>query len=239
MTTEPLTTAAVVARGLNKNGPSGPVYGPIDLEVPEGGLTVLRGPAGPGRTCLLLTLAGRMKPKSGELSVFGRTKAKTIFKVASVGAVDDLDAVYDAVRVIDLVTEKLRWDASWYRLIGRKTSAVDEVCGPVFGPIRTPDPRAYIEDLSELEVALLRIALANTRRTRLLVVGGVDQLSSVADQRTLLQRLVDLGRGQTVISATSNPIDDDLGVRRVVEVPNPAGAAPPLDRRGTHDEGTN
>ncbi|MCF8607663.1 ATP-binding cassette domain-containing protein [Gordonia sp. HY442] len=233
MTNASLVAAAVAARGLRKNGPSGSVFGPIDLDVPAGGVTVLRGPSGSGRTCLLLTLAGRMKPKSGELSVFGKTTPKRIFKVASIGAVDDLDAVYDSVRVIDLVTEKLRWDAPWYRFVGKRAQSVQNVCGPVWGPLPLPDPRAFVEDLSELEVSLLRIALANTRRTPLLVVGGVDQLSSVADQRTLMQRLVELGRDQTVVSATSNPVDDDLGIRRVVEVPNLAG------NDLVHGEGTN
>lgn len=233
MTNAQLIAAAVAARGLTKNGPSGAVYGPIDLDVPAGGLTVLRGPSGSGRTCLLLTLAGRMEPKSGELSVFGKTNPKSIFKVASIGAVDDLDAVYDSVRVIDLVTEKLRWDASWYRLVAKRAQSVTAVCGPVWGPLPLPDPRAFVEDLSELDVALLRIALANTRRTPLLVVGGVDRLSSVADQRTLLQRLVELGWEQTVITATSNPVDGDLGIRTVVEMPNLAG------NDLVHEEGTN
>ncbi|MCF8608835.1 hypothetical protein L5G28_01475 [Gordonia sp. HY285] len=232
MTSAPLT-AAVVAQGLTKRGPSGPVYGPVDLDVPAGGLTVLNGPSGSGRTCLLLTLAGRMKAKSGQLSVFGATSPKAIFKLAAIGAVDDLDAVYDAVRVIDLVTEKLRWDSPWYRLVGKRARAVEAVCRPVFGPLPMPDPRAYVEDLHELDVALLRIALANTRRPPLLVVGGVDQLSSVADQQTLLQRLVDLGREQTVITATGNPVDADLGHRRLIDVPN-------LTQNDlVHDEGTN
>ncbi|WOC12079.1 ATP-binding cassette domain-containing protein [Gordonia sp. MP11Mi] len=232
MTSLPLT-AAVVARGLAKRGPSGPVYGPVDLDVPAGGLTVLHGPSGSGRTCLLLTVAGRMKPKSGQLSVFGATTPKAIFKIAAIGAVDDLDAVYDAARVTDLVTEKLRWDSPWFRFVRRRAQSVEEVCRPVFGPLPVPSPRAYVEDLHELDVALLRIALANTRRPPLLVVGGVDQLSSVADQRALLQRLVDLGRQQTVITATGNPVDDDLGHRQVIDMPN-------LTQNNlVHDEGTN
>lgn len=224
---------AVVARGLTERGPSGPVYGPVDLDIPAGGLTILTAPSGSGRTCLLLTLAGRMKPKSGTLEVFGATTPKGVFARAAVGAVDDLDAVYDSVRVIDVVTEKLRWDAPWFRFIGRRAEAVDEVCRQVFGPLPTPDPQAYVEDLTELEVALLRVALASTRRPPLLVVGGVDRLSSIADERRLLQRLVDVGREQTVVTATGNPVDADLGHRLVIDVPNLA------QNDLVHDEGTN
>ena len=60
-------------------GPSGPVYGPIDLDVDAGGVTVLVGPSGVGRIALLMTLAGRMRPESGSLTVFGRTRVRDIF----------------------------------------------------------------------------------------------------------------------------------------------------------------
>ena len=62
---------AVVARGIRVSGPLGPVYGPIDLTIPAGGLNVLVCPTGSGRTALMMTLAGRMKPTSGELTVAG------------------------------------------------------------------------------------------------------------------------------------------------------------------------
>lgn len=65
---------AVIARGIRMRGPWGPVYGPVDLEIEDGGLTVLVCPAGSGRTALLMTLAGRMAPVSGELTVFGRRR---------------------------------------------------------------------------------------------------------------------------------------------------------------------
>ena len=69
---EPEPEPAVAARGIEMRGPWGPVYGPIDLDIDAGGVTVLVCPAGSGRTALLLTLAGRMLPVKGELTVFGR-----------------------------------------------------------------------------------------------------------------------------------------------------------------------
>ena len=100
-------------------GPWGPVYGPIDLDVDAGGVTVLVCPAGSGRTALLMTLAGRMRPVSGSLSVFGRTRARDIFSHAALAGIDELDTVAESVTVRDLITEQLRWDAKWYKLIGR------------------------------------------------------------------------------------------------------------------------
>ncbi len=52
---------AITARAITMHGPWGPVYGPVDLDIDEGGVTVLVAPAGTGRTALLMTLAGRMK----------------------------------------------------------------------------------------------------------------------------------------------------------------------------------
>ncbi len=213
--------SAVVARGITQRGPWGPVYGPIDLDIPAGGLTILRGPAGSGRTALLMTLAGRMKNKTGDLSVFGEHTAKAIFKIAGLAAVDELDSVYNAVRVVDLITEQIRWDAPWYRLIGKADAdAAEHVCRPVFGDLPLPDLDTYVDDLSELDRMLLRIALANTRRPPLLVVGSVDQVTSNENHEVLVRRLAELGRSQTVVTSTVNPLPDDAGHRLVIEVPN-------------------
>ena len=213
--------SAVVARGITQAGPWGPVYGPIDLDIPAGGLTVLRGPAGSGRTALQMTLAGRMKQKTGDLSVFGRTTAKKIFAVAGLAAIDELDAVYNAVRVVDLITEQIRWDAPWYRLIGKATvNDLERVCRPVFGDLPLPDLDEYVDDLTELDRMLLRIALADTQRPPLLVIGSIDQVTSDDNQKTLVQRLADLGRERTVVTSTVNPLPDELGQRLVIDVPN-------------------
>ena len=78
---EPVSPAlAVRADGLTRSGSLGPVFGPVDLRIPFGGLAVVQGFAGSGRTSLLLTLSGRMRPSSGKLRVLGRTKPAAILK---------------------------------------------------------------------------------------------------------------------------------------------------------------
>ena len=146
-------------------GPWGPVYGPVDLEVDAGGVTVLVCPAGSGRTALLMTLAGRMKPVSGELSVLGRRRAREIFRHSALAGIDEIDNVSESVTVRDLVTEQLRWDSAWFRLVRRADDAdLQRMCGPVFGELPLPPLTEYFEELTELDQLLLRIALANTRR---------------------------------------------------------------------------
>jgi len=211
----------VVARGIRMTGPWGPVYGPIDLEIEAvGGVTVLVCPAGTGRTALLMTLAGRMRPVAGQLTVFGSSEATEIFGLAALAGIDELDTVAESVTVRDLITEQLRWDAAWYRLIRRAgESELQRICGPVFGDLPLPPLTEYVEELSELDGLLLRIALANTGRPPLLVVGDLDQVTSDRNRDLLVSRLVELGREQTVITATVNGVDH-AGIRAQLEVVN-------------------
>lgn len=62
---------AVEARGLSLSTLVGPVYRGIDLVAYPGQAVALRGRAGSGKTALLLTIAGRMRPSSGSLRVAG------------------------------------------------------------------------------------------------------------------------------------------------------------------------
>ncbi len=205
-------------------GPWGPVYGPLDLDIDAGGVTVLVCPAGTGRTALLLTLAGRMSPISGQLSVFGRTRARAIFSLAALTGIDEIDAVTESVTVRDLITEQLRWDARWYRLVRRADQgALEALCAPVFGELPLPPLTEYVAALSELDQLLLRIALANTKKPPLLVVGNLDQVTSDTNRALLVERLIALGEHQTVVTATVNGVDGHA-VHAQVEVPNTSHA---------------
>lgn len=205
-------------------GPWGPVYGPIDLDIEAGGVTVLVCPAGSGRTALLMTLAGRMAPDTGELTVFGRRRAKDIFAVAALAGIDELDTVAESVTVRDVITEKLRWDARWYQLVRRADEAdLRAVCTPVFGELPLPPLHEYVEELTELDRLLLRIALANTARPPLLVVGNLDYVTSDHNRDLLVQRLIALGAAQTVITATVNGVTGHE-VRAQLPVANTARA---------------
>lgn len=204
-------------------GPWGPVYGPIDLDIAEGGVTVLAAPAGTGRTALLMTLAGRMKTVRGKLTVFGHTRVSDIFRSAALAGIDELDTVSESVTVRDLVTEQRRWDAPWYTLVGRSDADdLATMCAPVFGDLPLPSLTQYFDGLTELDQLLLRIALANTKTPPLLVVGNLDHLTDDRNRDVVLGRLIALGEKQTVITATVNGVPGDLAlaVRDQLIVPN-------------------
>jgi ABC-type cobalamin/Fe3+-siderophores transport system ATPase subunit len=216
---------AVVARGIAMRGPWGPVYGPVDLEIPVGGVNVLVCPAGSGRTALLLTIAGRMEAMAGHLSVFEATRADDIFAVSALCGIDELDTVPESVTVRDLITEQMRWDATWFQLVRRADAgALEAMCAPVFGDLPRPPLDEYFEELSELDRLLLRVALANTKRPPLLVVGNLDFVTSDVNRDLLIERLIDLGREQTVVTATVNGVAGHA-VRSQIQVSNTDRAA--------------
>ncbi|MGV0627261.1 ATP-binding cassette domain-containing protein [Mycolicibacter minnesotensis] len=203
------------------SGPWGRVFGPLDLDIPTGGVTVLIGPPGSGRTALLMNIAGRMKPSAGTLTVLGHRKARDIFAGAALAGVQQLDAIFESVTVRDLITEQLRWDAPWYHLVRRAEAAQrDAVCLPVFGDLPMPRLHDYVEQLDELTGLLLRIALANTARPPLLVVGSIDEVTNDRDRAILVERLVALGQEQTVITASANELPEGSGVSAQIPVPH-------------------
>lgn len=63
---------AVSVRDLRKDFGNGPVLDGIDLDVPEGSITLLLGPNGVGKTILLSCVAGGLAADAGDVSVFGR-----------------------------------------------------------------------------------------------------------------------------------------------------------------------
>lgn len=230
------TSPAVTARGISMTGPWGPVFGPLDLDVEAGGVTVLIGPPGSGRTALLMTLAGRMKPSSGTVTVLGYDKARQVFRIAALAGIEELDSITESVTVRDVITEQTRWDAPWYRLVRRAgADELEAVCRPVFGELPLPQLTEYVEELDELTGLLLRIALANTARPALLVVGSIDQVTSDRDREVLIRRLVCLGEHQTVITASVNDIPAGLGVERQIPVDHLERAE--LTGHGKHEKG--
>lgn len=200
----------------------GHIYGPVDLTVRKGGVTVLVGAGGRGRTSLLLTLAGRMKPSTGTLLAFGRANNDHyLFENAAIANIDEVDGITQTIRVHDIVTEQVRWAAPWFKWVPQSTEAdLERICRPVFGDYALPTMDAMVEELPEVTSVLFRIAVANIRKPELLVVGGIDKMHSIQGARTVLERLVALGREQTVITADVNGVAADSGVRESIEVAN-------------------
>ena len=199
----------VEAHNLHLDASRGRVYGPLDLSIPTGSLTVLTGPAGSGKTALLLTLIGRMKPSKGSrLTVLGRElprEARAVQKQTSGTGFAGLDDLDEEVTVAATVRERLAWLAPGWTIVRTPTDAqIAEICGPTFGDLTIPTGKQIVHELDESTNLLLRIALAMMSKPRIIAVDQIDQLLDTAERDLVWQRLRALADGGlTVITATA------------------------------------
>ncbi|TFB93765.1 MULTISPECIES: ATP-binding cassette domain-containing protein [unclassified Cryobacterium] len=201
--------ATLVADELTVSYKRGLVYGPISFSADDG-LTVICGPAGSGRTSLLLTLAGRMRPTSGTLSVLGEDlprRARRVQRRTGVSGFHGIDSLEESVTVGAAIRERHAWLAPWWSFIRAVDDAeVVRVCAPVFGDIPVPAASTMIWDLDEVEMVLLRASLAMMSRPSVLFFDQVEQVHSPEARRLLWARLgAIVAAGTPVIASAIAP----------------------------------
>lgn len=211
----------VSARKIELSGQWGQVFGPLDLDIDRGGLNLIAAPPGAARTAFLMAICGRMKLKSGRLTVLGHTNdPHAVFKESNIACFDELDGPQPSVTVQDLITEQTRWESGFFKWVPLATTEdLRNMCGYLFEGLALPPIDAFIADLPELHQLLLRVGVANTKRPPLLVVGRLDAMSDEDQQGELLDRLISLGEKQSVIAADVNASDFEDKVSEVIEVP--------------------
>lgn len=224
---------SVVAKDLSLTGNEGPVYGPLSFTVPAKGVTILSGSGGGGRTALALTIAGRMKPGSGELNVLGHTKRSEIRNRVAIAGVEQVDLLDRDVTVKTLLTEHLNWSRHWWSIQkSADQEYLETIAGDVFGPRSLPPLKAYVSELHGVDKHLLRMALAlhpaNGHDIELLVVDDLEQIHEIADQHLLLARLGEISRDIPVIVNAVNPLPEGLiNIQRVIELDTAGGHIKP------------
>jgi ABC-type multidrug transport system ATPase subunit len=201
----PLTAEPVVdARQLSLRTKRGWVFRDIDLDLAEGELLAAAGPAGSGRSMLLLTLTGRAKPSSGSLSVNGDQRRGKIRQVTAVARITGAIELEGDLRIADHLRETRLLDR---REVDYRHAA--ELVG------FTVDSATLVEDLTPDEVTLFAVALAAATRPRLLVVDDVDVAATAQQQRRIWAALRDIAAsGIAVAASTVEPdIPAALGAR--------------------------
>ncbi len=211
----------VSARQIRLSGQWGQVFGPLDLEIDRGGVTLVSAPPGSARTALMMAVCGRMKLHRGRLTVLGHTNdQQAVFRESAIACFTELDEPKPSITVQDLITEQIRWESNFFKWVPLATTdELREMCGYLFEGLPLPPIDAFISDLTELDQSLIRIGVANTRRPPLLVVGRIDRIADREQQDELLDRLVALGENQSVLAAHVNAEDYADRVSAVVEVP--------------------
>ena len=211
--------SGVAACGLGLSTDRGWVYRDIDLVAPAGSVALITGPAGCGKTALLLTLAARMRPTAGALRVGGcdavahPQRARRLVGLGETAGVNDLD---ETLTVADQVRGELalhgRHALSGVRGAGgdrhethgqRIAGAVAAVLAPVGLDL---DPKVRVGDLPAAERLLLGVALACVGRPPVLAVDDLHEDLTPADHELVMARLRALAdTGPTVVAGSLDP----------------------------------
>ncbi len=200
---------AIKAKNLHLGSRRGLVYGPLDWTLEQGRLGIVTGPPDSGKSTLMLTFAGRMRPSLGsQLEILGHKLplgegwVQHHTSVMGVAGLDDLD---DVVTVRAAVRERLAWLAPWYKIVHNPTDEqIADICRPAFGDLPLPTGHMRVYSLDEPSNLLLRIALALASNPQLIAVDSVDQLHAVSDRDTLWERLDAIAAsGVTVVASAT------------------------------------
>ncbi len=211
--------AIIVSRGLTFDGEHGPLFRDVDLDI-DRGLHAVHMPGGHSQKALLLTLAGRLKPSAGTVTVFGETAPRAIRRHCAIAAFGDIDDLDEAVTVETVVTEQRRWLAPLFWRSREQPHR--DVLAEVFGDVQPPAPSDYIGDLGDLETFLLQIALARCSDRPVLVVGDLEQVRDSGRRAQAVQRLGALAADRTVIVGVTNSLGDEAPEHEV-HIPDIAG----------------
>jgi ABC-2 type transport system ATP-binding protein len=181
----------IEATGLGLRTRQGWVFRDVDLALPAGSLAAVAGPAGSGRTMLLLTLAGRAKPSTGELRVGETTSRSDIRRQVAVaratGAVE-LDP--------DLTVGDSRREAGLL-FYGPDLDRAEKLVGLDL------DAATLIGDLAPDDAALFALALAASAQPAAVVLDDVDLRATPDQQRRVWAALAAVAEaGTTVVAST-------------------------------------
>lgn len=178
---DPQGSPQITAAGLGVDGEHGPLFSGIDLELTPG-FHAIQMPGGWGQTALLLTLAGRLAPTHGTVTVCGETRPRDIRRHCAIAAFADIDELEDSVTVQTVLAEQRRWLAPWYRRI--PLQAGESALREVFGDLTPPAPDTYISELSDLDLFLLKVTLALFSNRPILVVATSNRSGTTVGARS-------------------------------------------------------
>ncbi|WP_055585243.1 ATP-binding cassette domain-containing protein [Streptacidiphilus griseoplanus] len=240
--TDPEGGAAVAARSLSLRGPRGWVYREVDLTAGPGALVAVEGPAGSGRTALLLTLAGRMRPSAGDATVAGLhlpRQAAKVRRIAALGPMPGVNQLDPALTVGEHIRERGLLHAPVRSLLLRRGDQRSAAALATTGFTAEGLPRGLRTPVRELDaLRLLRLAtgLALTGRPRLLCVDDIDDRLHATDRDAAWHMLHQVARsGVTVLAATTDATAAGGLAEVTVRLPGDTGAQPAADATGTAD----
>ncbi|HXR43233.1 MAG TPA: MMPL family transporter [Pseudolysinimonas sp.] len=172
---------------------------PVSLSVPAGSIALAD--VLPSRM-LGATVAGRLAPRSGRAQVAGRAVPSESSRVAALVAITDLAGPVRSeigVTVGDLLEERLRLTAPWYRAFRARRRArawLARIAGVLGRPLAAD---AVLASLPQLDRAVALAAIALAERTPVVLLDSVDPFSGPDETRAFLRALDRLAPATTTV----------------------------------------
>ena len=195
---------ALVASGLGLLTDDGWIFKDIDLTLRPSSVAAIVGPAGTGRSCLLLALSGRMRANTGTLTVAGHSYAdnpKGVRAVTAVARIGSLTGPEPGLTISESVAEQSLLEDVKVQVGRARFAEACEVMQLTF------DPKTLVGRLSGDQATLFAVALASVRVSAVLLLDDLDRDVSAANQQRMLEAIIRLARnGPTVVVSTTDRI---------------------------------
>ncbi|WP_346777279.1 ATP-binding cassette domain-containing protein [Streptomyces sp. HNM0575] len=212
------------------DGPRGRVFAGITFDARPGSIIAVEGPSGSGRTCLLLTLTGRMKATAGHALVGGRrlpAQLAAVRRISALAAVPGVTDLEPSLSVAEHLRERVllqrRFGGSLRALLRPRRERTAAARARVTSALAAAGldldelpkgPRTRVRDLERLEALRLSVALALLGGPRLLAADDVDFKLSERDREQAWSLLRSVAAsGVTVLAVCSEAPADAVVVR--------------------------
>ena len=206
------------ARDLNAQGRQGMIFGPLDMDLAPRQLAVIHGPAGAGKSALLLALSGRFRRTKGTLIIDGIDAMAEPYRAlqrTSVARIAEYVVPEDRLTLNESVAERCHLDAVNLKKAEDRVRQIEEIVG-----FRI-DRSCEFEQLEAIERAVASVALAMLRETKVVVIDDADVMVPHIQQKLLFEmfsKLTELD-DSTIIAAT---LDDDMAPPGSLDIELPA-----------------
>lgn len=211
------------ATGLTLRTRKGTAFADVDLTLPAGELVSVCGPAGSGRTMLLLALTGRAAGVTGTVAVGGSDRVADVRRHTAVAPTGGAVALEPELTVGAQERE-------YRQFLGRGAGDLDELAALVGLPLRRDE---RVGELPVVDQRLLGLALGALGRPAVLVADDVETNLDAAERNRVAAALRALAdAGITVVAAGCDPIPGADAVLRLGGSRPALEPATPADGKG-------
>src|SRR5699024_504218 len=202
-------TLALSLEGLGVRGSKGWAFRDVDLQARIGDVVAVTGPSGSGRSALLLTIAGRMRPTAGSSEVVGIDLAAKQRRGPSLRQVRPKVALARLAGQIgldeDLTVAENTSDAADWAKCSRPQVQDDLDEWRAHTGLRL-DPRAPVGELPALEATVLHLLLAAVTGAEVIALDDADANLTPEEREDFWRIAADVAGTGVVVIATSTEV---------------------------------